>query len=664
VVEFLAQTVKRFAPLVPATILIIALLTISGLTVAIPAAAQSSTAGCPTQPFRETLVSPPNSLNFLTLTTGSSSVPIIFTEYSNGAGFDLPNGNIEQISAMADWIKSNANYTMWEFNAKPGAMWSDGTPVTAQDFLATFGPNFGMNATYDFAGLHTELQNEYALNSSTAVFVLNQPDSQWWQKLRSDYYTTTYPAEFVNAQGAGGANFGTDVAYGPFYVSNYTAGSFTMTMYRNPHFVLKPHICEVDVNFVDSLSETSTYLTAGTTDFAFVEYSNAHAILASNPNLRLYDEKGYGMTDIQYNDTVFPYNMTAFRQALAWSMNQSAIVKEAFDGYGLTAYNAQGAVSPIATTLFNSNAAQYGFDLGKAASLLQSIGITKGSDGLMHYKNGTAVTLNLWADTDNTADPVAAQIIAANLQSLGIKVNVQTTTAANIVGDYSGNSQNIRNAMILATINVGYAGNAFLDTLPGWDVYWLPTVPNKVWLWPQSANNQWNSNVTAFGSTSNTQQDTHYLLNIEGLNAQYLPSIVVAYPDKLFAVNTQYYTNYPPGNLIYYSYVWNWTGLATIEPTTANPIVGATTTTTLPPSTTTTVPPTTTTTQAPPPTTTASAPPTTTTSSPPTTATSSTPSAPAPANNTTLYAAVAIVAIIVIIAGAVAATRTRKKPAS
>lgn len=556
-------------------VLVSALLLFSSVLALPSVISQPSTTQCPTNPFRETLVSPPNSINFLTLTTGSSSVPIIFTEYSNPVGFDLPDGSIEHLSAMADWYSSNSNYTVWEFNAKPGAFWSNGEPVTAQDFLATFGPNFGLNATYDFAGLHTEVKNEYALNSSTAVFVLNAPDSQWFQKLRSDYYTTTYSAAFVNSQGAGGANFGTNIAYGPFYVSNYTAGSFSMKMYRNPYFPLTPNICELDLNFVDSLSATSTYLEAGTTDFAFVAYSNAKAILSANPNLKLYDEKGYGMTDIQYNDTVFPYNMTAFRQALAWSINQDQIVSSAFDGYGLTAYNGQGAVSPIATTLFNPNVATYGYDPSKATSLLQSIGMTKGSDGFLHYSNGTVVTLDLWADTDNSADPVAASIVASDLSALGMKVNVVTTTAGSIVGDYGGNVQNIRNAMILATINVGYAGNAFIDSLPAWDVYWLPTIPNSVWLWPNYANNEWMSNVTAFDSTSDTQQDTHYLFNMEALNAQYLPSLLVAFPDKLFAVNQQYYNNYPSGNLIYYSYVWNWTALATIQPTAANPLTGA-----------------------------------------------------------------------------------------
>jgi peptide/nickel transport system substrate-binding protein len=531
-----------------------------------------------------TLVTPPNSFNFLTLTTGSSSVPTIFMQWSNPVGFDLPNGNVEHVSAMTDWFKVNSNYTVWQFNVRPGMKWSNGTPVSANDILGTFGPGFGFNSTYDFAGLGPEVKSETAVNSSLAQFVLKAPDSQWYQKLRSDYYTTTYPAA-MTAGGAAATFFGTDMSIGPYYVSNYSAGSFSMQFVRNPYFVPTPGICQINVNFVDSLSLTSSALQSGTTDFAFVEYSNAKAILAANPNLRLYDEKGYGITDIQYNDSVFPYSMPAFRQALAWSVNQSQIVKTAFAGYGLTAYNAPAAVSPIATAQYNPNTAHYGFNQQQALSLLSSIGIKKGSDGHLQYSNGTDITLNMWVDTDNTADPVAAQIVQQDLQSLGFKVSLTTTTAGNIVGQYSAGPGPIRNGMILATINVAYFGNSFLDTLPGWDVYWLPTVPNRHWLYPVSADNQYNSNVTAFQSTSDTTQDLKYLWNMESLMGTYLPSLPLAYPDKLFAVNTQYYNNYPPGNLIYYSYVWNWTAMATIRPTAANPIVGITTSTTTPPTT-------------------------------------------------------------------------------
>jgi ABC-type transport system substrate-binding protein len=436
------------------------------------AAAQSTT--CPSNEiFRMTLIAPPNSVNELTFVTGQSSPAMYFLEYMSPIGPKTISGVVDQTYALSDVITHNANYTVWQFHVRPGLRWSDGSYVNANDILAEFGPKAAFNSTYDFAGLEYEVKSEFAVNSSTAEFVLNAPDAQWSQKIKGDYFTAVMPAATINSQGGGTANFGTDLSVGPFYLSNYSAGSFQAVMLRNPYFnstgLPEPKICQVDINFVDSLSQTATYLQSGTTDFAIVEYSNAQAV-QTNPYVKLYDEKGLGITTVEYNDTVYPYNMTAFRQGLAWAINQSQIVNQAFAGYGLTAYNAQGEVSPVATQYFNTNIAQYGFNPSQAVTLFGQAGIKKGSDGYMQYPNGTDVTLNLWADTDNTADPQAAQVMTQDLMNLGFKVNLQTTTASNIVGYYGSSAQGIRNAMILATINVAYFGEPYTDTLPEWDV--------------------------------------------------------------------------------------------------------------------------------------------------------------------------------------------------
>ncbi len=539
-----------------------------------------STSSCPAADhYRMTFISPPNSVNELTMTTGSSSAPLLFLQTRSPLGPATPSGQIDTSYALTDWISHNANYTIWEYNVMPGLTWSDGSPVTAQDILTSFGPKFAFNSSYDFAGLGPEVKQEYALNSSTAVFVLNAPDAQWDQKTKGDYYTTVLPASLINSQGGGTTNFGTDKSVGPFYLSGYSAGQFQAVMLRNPYFQPQPAICEVDVNFVDSLSETATYLQAGTTDWAQVEYSNVAAVMAANSALKLYDEKAQAMTDIDYNDSIYPYNMTTFRQALAYGINQSQIVNQAFAGYGVTAYNAEGAVSPIATTYYNANQQAYSFNPTQATTLLAQAGITKGSDGFLHYANGTVASLTIWADTDNNADPLAANIVKTDLQNLGFQVNLQTAAAATIVGDYGSNVGGIKSSMILATVNVLYFGEPYTDILPGWDTYFLPTVASYTWLYPASAEAQYTSNVSAYDATANQALDNQYLNNIEALQAQYLPSLPVAYPDRLFAVNTQHWTNYPPGSLMYYSYNFNTTGLADLQPVSTSSGLSLTTTT-------------------------------------------------------------------------------------
>jgi hypothetical protein len=242
------------------------------------------------------------------------------------------------------------------------------------------------------------------------------------------------------------------------------------------------------------------------------------------------------------------------------------------------------------------------------------MGITKGSDGHLQYSNHTDVTLNLWTDTDNTEDPLGAASVKSDLTNLGFVVNLQTASISSIVGDYSSNLNGIRSGIILSTQNPPVWGNPYLDSLPAWDVYWLATTPNPYWEYPPSVNAQYQSNATAFLGTADPTQEHTYLDNIQSLNAANLPTLVLAYPDALWAYNTQNWQNWPTTSYIEYgAQIMNATAFAVLQPTSSS----------------------------------------TTTSSSASSSTSSTGSGtssttPPSTNNTLLYIAIAVVVIVVV----------------
>jgi peptide/nickel transport system substrate-binding protein len=547
-----------------AIILLIILLLLSAypLSTLGRSAAQSSQCTA-SQKLRMTLVVPPNSLSATTITTGGSG-GILVGMLNWGTPLYLPNGSLDQFQAITDWVSHNSNYTQWTFNVKPGLKWSNGQNITANDILATFGPKWQFNSTYDFLLMGPEVQSEYALNSSAAVYVLNVSDAHWADKFNWDIVSPIYPASLVDSQGPATTNVGTAISNGPFYVSNYSSGEFQMTMLRNPYFNPQPKICEIDVNFVDSLSSTAIDIKSGATDLAPVEPSNAQSVLSSN--IRLLDEKGLYVNALQYNDSVYPYNMTAFRQALAFGINQTDYINEAFNSYATTAYSAEGIVSPLATAWYNPNQMQYSFNQTESLALLSSVGITKGSDGFLHYPNGSVVNLALWTDTGNTQDPVGAAVIQKDLQQLGFKVALTTDSENTLIGDYTSNLNGIRSAMIMYTANPVVWGDPNLDILPGWDVYWGPTLANPYWEYPPNINNEYQSNYTAFEATGDMNQMHTYLDNVQALNAQYLPSLVLAYPDSLWAYNNQSFTNWPSGYMLYGGASMNMTALTYVSP--------------------------------------------------------------------------------------------------
>ncbi len=490
--------------------------------------------------------------------------------YYGVQGVEMPNGTVNQLTSATDWITHNANYSTWMFNIKPGLKWSNGMNVTANDLLTSFSPAFYFNSTYDVLGMGPEVKTEYALNSSTAVFVLNQSDARWADKMSVPAVGFgIFPAQIAKQYGPAYPNLGTDIVTGPFYVSNYTAGQFTMTMLRNPYYKPLPKVCEIDVNFVESLSQTAQTLLSGSSDWAMIEPSNANAILKT-PNLHILAEPSMETTTLEYNNTVYPFNMTQFRQALVYGINQSELVQTAFDGYGYTAYDSMAVVpSHWNNTWYNPNIKKYNYNTSEAISLLKSIGFTQDSSGTLHYPNGTAVSINLWAPTDTTVDTIGAQVLKGDLAKIGIAVNIQSASTTDIIGDLASNVNNIaRTGVILFTYQADDFGFFLDDVLTAPAVYWIAPISGYTWEWPPSAQSQYQSNITALDQTDNISQMQKYVWNIEAINAQYLPSIVLAYPDELFAYSTARFTGWiqPPEMFVYGSTTLNPYSLTSLVP--------------------------------------------------------------------------------------------------
>jgi ABC-type transport system substrate-binding protein len=603
-----------------------------------PAATAQS---CPT--LRMTMLIPPNSLNWISLTTGGAGYDLIYLEYLvlSTDGLRNPDGTAAPLHSISDWQSSNANYTQWSFNIKPGLKWSDGTNVTSKDILASFSPAFYYNETVsDSFHWGPEVKSLVMDNSSEVTFTLNQSEPLWDQKMGGEVgYGPVYPAEVINAQGNEFLDLGTVIADGPFYTSNYTAGGTTMTLLRNPYFQPQPTICQIDVNFVESLALTTTYLKSGTTDVAPVEWSNVQSVL-TNPNYAIFDQKGIDMTTLEFNASIYPYNMTQFRQALVYGINDSQIVSDAFSGYGIMGYSGQGDLSPAVTEWYNPSQQQYSYNPTMATSLLGQIGIKMGSDGHLQYPNGTDVTLTIWSDTDTTADLTAQSDVQANLQSLGFIVNTPSSSEANIIGYYDSNQQGILKDILLYTASATTMepGQVLFAVLPGWDYYYGPVVPSNYWVWPPAQNTAWYANESAFFAATSTAGEQAAFNNMQDIAAQFLPTVVLAYPDDVFAYNAQGFTGWPThGVFDLGGGPLNHTTLATLAPT------GTTSVTTTP----TTSSPTTS--------------PSSTTTTPATTVSSSSTTT---SGSSLLLTAVAAVVIIIVIAGVAVFVMRSRRPAT
>ena len=133
----------------------------------IPAAPRSSVqaTSCSSQDtLHLTLYPTPDVLNAMT-SAARAAFQIQQLSFDSAYPLPFPNGSLDWNGAFISSFNANANYTTWYYHVRQGLTWSDGRAANASDVLATYGPNFALNPTYDFPNLHSEVVNEYAANA-------------------------------------------------------------------------------------------------------------------------------------------------------------------------------------------------------------------------------------------------------------------------------------------------------------------------------------------------------------------------------------------------------------------------------------------------------------------------------------------------------------------
>lgn len=508
--------------------------------------------------------------NFNALLPFNSGFSAVYLAYKAVYPAILADGSLASDFSMAT-TTHNADSTVWVFHVIPGETWSDGTPVTAQDIVNTYSKGFALNPAFDPIGASSFITSVTANGTDTAVMTLNSSQPHLPELLSPPLDTSVYPQSFTS-QGANYTGFNAILpADGPFYIYNYKSGSSNLIMYRNPYYKPVPAVCEIVWNFVETTAQTPTYLEAGTTDVALIDWSSVSS-LATNPAIKIIQSPGGYFSALWYNYMKYPWNTTQFRQAMAYSVNESQIIQKAFAGYGTTGEDGAANV-PSYSSFYNQNQMKYSYSPTQALKLLGQIGITKGSDGFLQYPNGTDISLTEWVDNTFSANVIAGQIVQTDLQSLGFKITSNVVASA-VISSYAASNQHAawtgRSFYVYTDFGLTL-GSQFLQGLPYYD-WWgvLPAPPSNTEMMPPSANSSFWSNETAFMSTNSPALESQYFANIQALRAQYLPFIPLGFEPYLFGVNTQRFTGWPSTNLAYPDGVdWNMTAFAVLQPTSA-----------------------------------------------------------------------------------------------
>jgi peptide/nickel transport system substrate-binding protein len=307
----------------------------------------------------------------------------------------------------ASW-EPDATAKVWTFKLRPGVTFNDGTPFTAADVVATFerlvNPKSGSAALSVLGGILSP-GGTVAVDDSTVAFHLDKPFADFPVMVSSSNYNAlilpkNWKGDFVK----------NPIGTGPFTLTKYTP-KVGATFAKNPNYWQKgyPLLDGVEFKFAADDAAASLALQAGSVDMQCQTPFQGSQALFSNPKFNIAEVPGTGLREMFMRVDKAPFTDKRVRQAVAYSLDRSAIIQALFGGRGTVGNDTVFAsLYPNAPQL-----TQRVQDYAKAKQLLSDAG----------HPNGVSITLT----TEEYLEvPQYAQLVKAQCQPAGIKVNIAT----------------------------------------------------------------------------------------------------------------------------------------------------------------------------------------------------------------------------------------------
>jgi hypothetical protein len=103
-----------------------------------------------------------------------------------------------------------------------------------------------------------------------------------------------------------------------------------------------------------------------------------------------------------------------------------------------------------------------------------------------------------------------------------------------IAHNYTGNLQDIRRQIVIATTFTPLFGIGYVDVEPAYDLYYPWFWPQPNWMLPLSAEARYLLLLAKVNSNTSSLEVQQDVRAIDGLNSEFLPLIPLAYPDSVW----------------------------------------------------------------------------------------------------------------------------------
>jgi len=317
------------------------------------------------------------------------------------------------VPGLAESWETSEDGLTWTFRLREGVTFHNGDPLTAQDVAFSINRIKDPEVASPNAGDFEVVESVTAQDDRTVVFTLSEPYSPLLSKL-------AFSLNVIVPQSVVEENGNLDevvVGTGPFRFVEYLPQTRLVLEKNDAYWGTDeegnelPYLDGITFTFYPDPTARTTALATGNVDW--IEYVPAADLpaLQANPDVEVVGGLSANFRSLYLNPNRPPLDNVQVRQAIAYAVNEQAIVDLALFGTG--GVPATGTTVPASSFYAVENSPYVGQDLERARALLAEAGFADGFD------------LDLYVTSTYDFLRTPAEVIQADLAQVGIRVNIR-----------------------------------------------------------------------------------------------------------------------------------------------------------------------------------------------------------------------------------------------
>jgi peptide/nickel transport system substrate-binding protein len=323
------------------------------------------------------------------------------------------------------------------YHIRPEARWSDGTPLTASDFVFTYRARLRYPA-FDDDPYKTRILRVRAVGAKTVRVVLRSRFFFWREALFDvvlpEHALRGEDLEEIWSDGIDNPKTGRPIGSGPFLVRSWER-SKELTLVRNRNY-WGPHRAYLDrivLRFVPpgtfSTPDIAERFGDGDADIGVWQFTSTDVIseVRRVPGIRLFfppDSPGWEHLDINIRNGSGSHpalRNKLVRRALAYGIDRAAIVRALFGDVDLKLRPLDSALFRSSNSSYRPNWSIYRYRPEESRRLLERAECRRGGDGIYSCK-GERLSLRFVSRGDAPRRVHTLELVQAQLRRAGVEV--------------------------------------------------------------------------------------------------------------------------------------------------------------------------------------------------------------------------------------------------